>query len=81
MRGPLDHAGTLLARAMLLLLDMTHPAEPERRDPRVGISNPHQSLWVIDHPYLGPPEEGQPRVDRPVEPLVEEEATQPHKAA
>jgi hypothetical protein len=41
---------------------MTHPAEPERHMLLVGTANPHQSLWVIDHPYLGPPEEGQPRV-------------------
>lgn len=40
------------------------PADPERRDPQVGAANPHRSLWGIDFPYLGPPEEGQPRIGR-----------------
>ena len=40
---------------------MTHPAELERHDLRIGTSNPHRSSWDWDRPYLGPPEEGQPR--------------------
>jgi hypothetical protein len=40
---------------------MTHPAEPERHDPHVGASNPNASSWDSEKPYLGPPEEGQPR--------------------
>jgi hypothetical protein len=40
---------------------MIRPAERERHDPRVGTSNPNQSSWDWESPYLGPPEEGQPR--------------------
>ena len=40
------------------------PAEPERHDPHVGRSNPDASLWVVDKPYVGPPESGQPRHER-----------------
>lgn len=42
-------------------LAMTHAAEPERHDRHVGMSNPNQSTWDWEKPYLGPPEEGQPR--------------------
>ena len=45
-------------------VEMSHPAEPERHEPRAGTANPQQSLWLVDYPYLGPPEEGQPRVDQ-----------------
>jgi hypothetical protein len=38
------------------------PAEPERHDPHVGTSNPDRSTWDFDRPYLGPPEQGQPRL-------------------
>lgn len=41
--------------------NMTKPAEPERKDKNVGTSNPAESLWEVDKPYTGPPEEGQPR--------------------
>jgi transaldolase len=41
--------------------DETHPAEPERDDPHVGMSNPDQSTWSWERCYLGPPEAGQPR--------------------
>jgi hypothetical protein len=40
---------------------MSRPAEPERHDPHVGMSHPDQSTWDWEKPYLGPPEEGQPR--------------------
>lgn len=40
----------------------TRPAEPERHDAHVGTSNPDQSTWDFDRPYLGPPEQGQPRL-------------------
>lgn len=40
---------------------MTQPAERERHDPEVGASNPNQSSWAFERPYLGPPEDGQPR--------------------
>jgi hypothetical protein len=40
------------------------PAEPERNDPHVGVSNPNASSWGFEHPYSGPPEEGQPRQGR-----------------
>lgn len=40
---------------------MSRPAEPERKDQQVGISNPAKSLWDEDKPYTGPPESGQPR--------------------
>lgn len=39
----------------------TRAAEPERHDVHVGMSNPNQSTWEWEKPYLGPPEEGQPR--------------------
>jgi hypothetical protein len=42
-------------------LSMTRPAEPERHDPHVGMSNANQSSWDWESPYLGPPEAGQPR--------------------
>jgi hypothetical protein len=47
---------------MQLSRAMTHPAEPERRDPQVGQANPDASTWEFENPYLGPPEEGQPRI-------------------
>lgn len=37
------------------------PAEPERRDWRVGQSQPGASTWGWEHAYTGPPEDGQPR--------------------
>lgn len=37
------------------------PAERERNDPHIGLSNPDASTWDFDEPYLGPPEDGQPR--------------------
>jgi hypothetical protein len=40
---------------------MNRPAERERHNPRVGTSNPNQSSWDWEAPYLGPPEAGQPR--------------------
>jgi hypothetical protein len=40
---------------------MSRPAEPERKNPHVGESNPAASLWDEDKPYTGPPESGQPR--------------------
>lgn len=43
---------------------MSHPAEHERHDPHVGMSNPNQSIWDWELPYLGPPEDGQPRAAR-----------------
>jgi hypothetical protein len=58
---------------------MTHPAEPERRDLRVGTANPHRSLWGIDHPYLGPPEEGQPRVGRWQRVMAEAQPEKPQR--
>ncbi len=39
-----------------------HPATPERRDPHVGQSQPDASNWDLERPYIGPPEEGQPRM-------------------
>lgn len=41
---------------------MSRPAEPERHDERVGASHPDASTWDFEKPYLGPPEEGQPRM-------------------
>jgi quercetin dioxygenase-like cupin family protein len=41
--------------------NMSHPGEPERRDPKVGGSHPDASTWGWHQPYMGPPEEGQPR--------------------
>lgn len=54
---------------------MTKPAEPERKDPKVGMSNPAESLWDVDSPYVGPPEEGQPRkgnasTSKPTAPVI-----------
>lgn len=40
---------------------MSRPAQPERNDPTIGDSNPAKSLWDESKPYVGPPEEGQPR--------------------
>lgn len=61
---------------------MSRPAEPERHDPHVGESNPAQSLWDIDEPYTGPPEDGQPRKgaalkDPPTAPRILGDTTRP----
>jgi hypothetical protein len=40
---------------------MTRAAEPERHVSHVGMSSPNQSTWDWETPYLGPPEDGQPR--------------------
>lgn len=40
---------------------MSRPAEPERKDPTIGDSNPAKSLWEEKKPYVGPPAEGHPR--------------------
>lgn len=39
-----------------------HAADPERRDPHVGQSQPDASNWDSQRPYIGPPEDGQPRM-------------------
>jgi hypothetical protein len=44
------------------LLGPVQPANSERSDRRVGISQPNASAWGYEHPYQGPPEEGQPRI-------------------
>jgi hypothetical protein len=43
---------------------MTHtskPADPERHEASVAQSQPEGSTWAWEHPYVGPPEDGQPR--------------------
>lgn len=40
---------------------MPRPAEPERHNLHIGMSSPNQSTWDCESPYLGPPEDGQPR--------------------
>jgi hypothetical protein len=39
----------------------SRPAEPERHDPHVGLSQPCASTWGWERAYNGPPEDGQPR--------------------
>jgi hypothetical protein len=62
---------------------MTRPAEPERHDPTVGQNNPDASTWEFERPYLGPPEEGQPRIGngRPKNDLERRYGVPPRRAA
>jgi hypothetical protein len=46
------------------------PADPERHELIVGVSQPCASTWDWEKAYTGPPEDGQPRTgsagrDRP----------------
>jgi hypothetical protein len=40
----------------------SRPAEPERYDDKVAESQPEGSTWSWEDPYVGPPEDGQPRM-------------------
>lgn len=40
---------------------MTTPAKPEQKDPKIGTSNPAESLWEDSKVQIGPPADGQPR--------------------
>lgn len=53
---------TMSAAGMRAFDGPPRPANSERHDPNVGQSQPDASNWDCDCPYIGPPEEGQPRL-------------------
>jgi hypothetical protein len=43
------------------MIHTSRPADPERHEQKVGESQPDASTWDWEDPYVGPPEDGQPR--------------------